>query len=107
MTIVRYAVRVLLLLSAALLAAPQAMACYTVYSRANQPIYSSMQPPIDMSYQIHERLPAVFRDGHMVFGNSADCPSIDARVTVTQLSNGTAAATVNRATTRPSRISRN
>jgi hypothetical protein len=107
MTMFKHAVRVLFLISAALAVAPQALACYTVYNRINQPVYSSMQPPIDMSYQIHERLPAVFPGGHMVFGNSTDCPSIDARITVTQSGESTAAATGNRATTRPRRASRN
>lgn len=63
----------------ALLAAPQAFACFTVYSASNQVLYSGMSPPIDMSYQIHERLPAVFPGSHMVFGLETDCPSIDTR----------------------------
>ena len=65
----------------------QAIACFTVYNKANVPVYSNMSPPIDMSYQIHQRLPAVFPGGHMVFGDSYDCPLIDARVPVAQLSN--------------------
>ena len=81
MTIVSPAFRILLL-SAAVLAAPQAMACYTVYNKANVPVYSNMSPPIDMSYQIHQRLPAVFPGGHLIFGDSTDCPVIDARVAV-------------------------
>lgn len=60
-------------------AVPQAMACYTVYNRANQVVYSGPDTPIDMSYQIHQRLPAVFPSGHMVFGNDIDCPLIDTR----------------------------
>ncbi|RYG09737.1 MAG: hypothetical protein EON92_14085 [Burkholderiales bacterium] len=58
---------------------PQAMACFTVYNTANQVVYSGAEPPIDMSYQIHQRLPAVFPGGHMVFGLDRDCPSIDLR----------------------------
>ena len=69
------------------LVAPQAMACYTVYNPANVRVYSNMSPPIDMSYQIHERLPAVFPGGHMVFDASTDCPVIDARKAVPELSN--------------------
>jgi hypothetical protein len=81
----------LLSLSLSLLAAPQAMACYTVYNKANVAIYSNMSPPIDMSYQIHERLPAVFPAGHLVFDSSNDCPEIDARIAVPVVLNVTAA----------------
>jgi hypothetical protein len=94
----------LLSLSVSMLAsavfAGQAMACYTVYNRANQPVYSNMASPIDMRYQIHERLPAAFPGGHMVFGSSTDCPLIDARTAVPQLSNVAVAATVKPATRR-------
>lgn len=76
-----------LALCIAALAAPQAMACFTVYNRTNLPVYSSMEPPIDMSYQIHERLPAAFPDGHLVFGSSGDCPAIDTRKVSPLLSN--------------------
>ena len=65
----------------------QAMACFTVYNKSNVPVYSNMTPPINMSYQIHERLPAVFSDGHLVFGSSSDCPLIDARISVPEVSN--------------------
>jgi hypothetical protein len=71
----------------AALAAPQAMACFTVYNRTNLPVYSGMEPPIDMSFQIHERLPAAFPDGHLVFGSSSDCPAIDTRKVSPILSN--------------------
>ncbi|MDO9402716.1 MAG: hypothetical protein Q7T87_01650 [Polaromonas sp.] len=60
-------------------ALPQAMACFTVYNAANQVVYAGVDPPIDMSYQIHQRLPAVFPGGHMVFDLATDCPSIDLR----------------------------
>lgn len=61
-------------------ALPQAMACFTVYNSAtNQVVYSGQAAPIDMSYQIHEKLPAVFPGGHMVFGVSNDCPTVDIR----------------------------
>ena len=93
MTTVKNAFRIALSISALLLAAPQAMACYTVYNRANQPVYSNMVAPIDMRYQIHERLPAAFPGGHMVFGTSTDCPLIDARTAVPELSNVTVAST--------------
>ncbi|MES2189981.1 MAG: hypothetical protein V4454_07655 [Pseudomonadota bacterium] len=64
-----------------------AMACYTVYNPANQVIYSGETAPMDMSYQIHEKLPAVFPTGHLVFGVGMDCPSIDVRKTIPQLTN--------------------
>ena len=109
MTTAKHAFQVFFALSAALLAAPQAMACFTVYNRANQTVYSNMAPPIDMRYQIHERLPAVFPGGHMVFGSSTDCPLIDTRTSVPELSNVAMVATVKPATgaTRPARQSRN
>jgi len=52
----------------------QAMACYTVYDRNNRVVYNAQTAPVDMRYQIHETLPLVFPGGHMVFGNSTDCP---------------------------------
>ena len=109
MTNATHAFRVLFAMYAALLAAPQAMACYTVYNRANQPVYSNMAAPIDMRYQIHERLPAAFPGGHMVFGSSTDCPLIDTRIAVSGQSNVVMAATDRPATgtTRPPRQSRN
>ena len=72
----------------ALLVMPQARACFTVYNVAsNQVVYSGIEPPIDMSYQIHERLPAAFPASHMVFDSSTDCPSLDARKRSPELSN--------------------
>ena len=97
--------RPLSLLALAMLAGP-AMACYTVYNKANQPVYSNMVSPIDMRYQIHERLPAAFPGGHMVFGSSTDCPLIDARTAVPELSNVAVAASVKPATSHSSRNSR-
>ena len=109
MTNAKHAFRFLFALSAALLAlavfAGQAMACYTVYNRANQPVYSNMVAPIDMRYQIHERLPAAFPGGHMVFGSSTDCPLIDARTAVPELSN-VAVATTKPASRRSTRNSK-
>ena len=82
-----------LALSFSVLAMPQAMACFTVYNLAsNQVVYSGMGPPIDMRYQIHERLPAAFPDAHMVFGSSTDCPAIDARRVSPELNNLSATA---------------
>jgi len=74
-------------LSVSVLVAPQAMACYTVYNKANVAVYSNISPPIDMSYQIHQRLPSVFPGGHLVFDDSDDCPVIDARIALPGLSN--------------------
>ena len=71
-----------LALSLTVLAVPQAMACFTVYDLvSNQVLYSGIGSPIDMRYQIHERLPAAFPGAHMVFGSATDCPSIDVRNT--------------------------
>ncbi|MDI1274225.1 hypothetical protein [Polaromonas sp.] len=56
----------------------QALACYTVYNRANQVIYHAAQAPVDMRYQLHETLPAVFSDGHMVFSiTDTSCPPVN------------------------------
>lgn len=67
-------------LSLSALAASPAMACFTVYNAAtNDVVYSGQEAPIDMSYQIHQKLPAVFPGGHMVFGVSNDCPTVDLR----------------------------
>lgn len=92
MKLIQHAFRILLPLSAAVLAAPHALACFTVYNKANVAVYSNMSPPIDMSFQIHQRLPAVFPGGHMVFDDSTDCPQIDARIAVPALSNVAVAA---------------
>ena len=105
MTNAKHVFRILMSLSAAVLVAPQALACFTVYNKANVPVYSNMSPPIDMSYQIHQRLPAVFPDGHMVFGDSTDCPLIDTRVVSAQLSN--VSTTSNLTSRRARRESRN
>ena len=34
----------------------QALACYTVYNRANQVIYRAMQAPVDMQYRAGQRM---------------------------------------------------
>ncbi|MES2910523.1 MAG: hypothetical protein V4718_03990 [Pseudomonadota bacterium] len=67
-------------LSLSTLAASPALACFTVYNAAtNEVVYSGQDAPIDMSYQIHQKLPAAFPGGHLVFGVSDDCPSVDLR----------------------------
>lgn len=56
----------------------QALACYTVYNRSNQVIYRAMQAPVDMRYQLHQTMPAVFPGGHMVFSiTDTACPAVD------------------------------
>lgn len=56
----------------------QALACYTVYNRSNQVIYKAMQAPVDMQYQLHQTMPAVFNDGHLVFSiTDMDCPQVN------------------------------
>lgn len=57
-----------------LLAASQAFACFTVTSPRGQVLYHAVDPPVDMSRQLHETLPYVFPGGHMVFDLGTDCP---------------------------------
>ena len=64
-----------------------AMACFTVYDRTSRVVYSGMDAPIDMRYQILDRLPQAFPGGHLVFGSSPDCPSVDTRKVSPVLSN--------------------
>jgi hypothetical protein len=52
----------------------QASACYKVYDGANRVVYNAQQPPVNMSYNIHETLPQVYPGGHMVFDMYIDCP---------------------------------
>jgi hypothetical protein len=56
------------------LASVNAMACYTVYDRANQVVYNAQTAPVDMSRPIHETLPARFPGATMVFDIGTDCP---------------------------------
>ena len=58
----------------AIVSCGQAAACYTVYNRANQVVYQAQTAPVDMSYPLHQTLPAVFPGGHLVFDTSLDCP---------------------------------
>lgn len=76
-----------LVLGMALCVGPQAIACFTVYNPANQVVYSGRDTPIDLSYQIHERLPLEFPNGHLVFTNDRDCQSVDLRKTSPLLTN--------------------
>jgi hypothetical protein len=92
-------------LSLSALVAP-AMACYTVSNPANEIVYSSQEPPIDMSYQIHEKLPAVFPGGHLVFGVDNNCPSIDVRKASPQLTNVAVVSTTGRSAPRMTRAQR-
>ena len=57
------------------LGAGQAMACYQVFDRNNQVVYSGEKPPVDMSRPLHETLPARFPGGHLVFAGDRDCPT--------------------------------
>ncbi|MDO9358615.1 MAG: hypothetical protein Q7T70_06485 [Polaromonas sp.] len=67
----------------------QAMACYTVYNRANQVVYHASAAPVDMRYQLHQTLPAVFPGGHMVFSiTDTDCPATN----MSRAANASAAA---------------
>jgi hypothetical protein len=56
----------------------QALACYTVYNRANQVVYQALAAPVDMRYQLHETLPSAFPGGHMVFSiTDTSCPQVN------------------------------
>jgi hypothetical protein len=57
------------------LAASQALACYQVFDKNNQVVYSGQQPPVDMSRPLHETLPSKYPGGHLVFNAGADCPT--------------------------------
>jgi len=76
-----------LAITLAMLVAAPAAACFKVYNQANQLQYSSPNAPIDMSYQIHQRLPAAFPGGHLVFGQDGECAVIDIRKISPELSN--------------------
>ena len=54
-----------------------AAACYTVYDGANRVVYQGDLPPVDMSRQIHETLPARYPGGQMVFDNETSCGSFN------------------------------
>jgi hypothetical protein len=89
----------------------QALACYTVYNRANQVIYRAMQAPVDMQYQLHQTMPAVFNDGHMVFSiTDTDCPPVNqTRSNIRDVAGGNVVYVVDRGQprTRPYRDPRN
>jgi hypothetical protein len=86
-------------------ASGQALACYTVYNRANQVVYHAAQAPVDMRYQLHQTLPAVFPEGHMVFSiTDTNCPPVN----LTRAPGGSAMVYVaDPARTRPYREARN
>ncbi len=73
----------------------QAVACYTVYNRANQVIYHASTPPVDMRYQLHQTLPAVFPDGHLVFSiTDINCPVVNVSRTASVMLSGNSTAVV-------------
>ncbi|WP_425549928.1 hypothetical protein [Comamonas faecalis] len=47
-------------------------ACYVVYDNAQQVVYRSQTPPVDLSKPLHETLPGIAPGGALVFslGNS-------------------------------------
>jgi len=60
------------------LSASQALACYTVYNRSNQVVYHAAAAPVDMRYQLHQTLPAVYPGGHLVFSvTDTSCPPVN------------------------------
>ncbi|MEO8020808.1 hypothetical protein [Polaromonas sp.] len=78
-TVLRYALVALF----PALSASQALACYTVYNRSNQVVYHAAAAPVDMRYQLHQTLPAVYPGGHLVFSvTDTSCPPVNSpRVT--------------------------
>ncbi len=73
-TVLKYALVALL----PALSASQALACYTVYNRNNQVVYHAAAAPVDMRYQLHETLPAVYPGGHLVFSvTDTSCPPVN------------------------------
>ncbi len=49
-------------------------ACYVLYGPDKQIIYRDDQPPVDMSYQLHQTVPQVVPGGTMVFSpDEYDC----------------------------------
>jgi hypothetical protein len=51
-----------------------ALACFTVFDRADRIVYLSEKPPVDMSLPLHETVPARFPGGHLVFDINQRCP---------------------------------
>lgn len=88
-----------------------ALACYTVYNPANQVIYHARQAPVDMRYQLHQTLPAVFNNGHMVFSiTDTNCPAVNqTRSNIRDSAGGNMVYVVDRGAgrTRPYRQARN
>lgn len=54
-------------LAGALMGQSALASCYVVYGPAQQVIYRSTQPPVDLSYQLHETVPTVVPGGTLVF----------------------------------------
>ncbi|WP_027996928.1 hypothetical protein [Simplicispira psychrophila] len=42
-------------------------ACYVVYDAAQKVVYRSTQPPVDLSFTLHETVPKVVPGGALVF----------------------------------------
>jgi len=53
-----------------------AIACFTVWDRADRVVYYGDKPPVDMSRPLHETVPVRFPGGHMVF-DTRQCPVVD------------------------------
>ena len=47
-------------------------ACYVVYGADQQVVYRGQTPPVDMSRNLHETLPAIAPGGRMVFSLDSD-----------------------------------
>ena len=44
-----------------------AASCYVVYGPSQQVIYRSTEPPVDLSYQLHQTVPVLERGATLVF----------------------------------------
>lgn len=56
-----------LALTGAVFSPAASAACYVVYGPAQQVLYRSTQPPVDLSYPLHRTVPVLARGATLVF----------------------------------------
>jgi hypothetical protein len=67
-------------------------ACFTIYDSANQLVYQSPQPPIDLSGSISKEMDSKFPGHHLVITDSINCkPSGDLEAEARAQESGTTA----------------
>ena len=54
-------------LAAALFSPVASAACFLIYAPDGELIYRSIEPPVDMSYPLHQTLPKVAPGGKLIF----------------------------------------